>query len=102
MVKPEGSVKHKYGFWLRLAGLIPAFILAGWFIAPIIAFAYWHLFDGILNLLMRESWFRIGTTAGTDTTQRRYPWVTWAKYIGLIFFIALYILRQADIINWVP
>lgn len=90
-VKPEGSVKHKYGFWLRAIGLAPAMILGYWFLSPVIAFAYWHLFDGILNVLMGESWFRIGTTAGTDTAQKKYPVITWLKYIGLVASIILYI-----------
>lgn len=91
VVKPKGSVKHKYGFWLRLVGLTPAFILSGWFMAPLIAFAYWHLFDGILNLLMGESWFRLGTTAGTDTAQAAHPAITWGKYIGLVLSIIFFI-----------
>ena len=91
-VKPEGSVKHKYGFWLRVAGLAPAMILGRWFLSPVIGFLYWHLFDGLYNLLTGENWFRIGTTAGTDTAQRKYPVITWLKYIGLIGSIIFFIL----------
>jgi len=92
VVKKEGSVKHKYGFWLRLAGLTPSLILGHWFLSPVIGFAYWHLFDGILNILMGESWFRIGTTAGTDTAQTSHKIITWLKYIGLIISVTLLII----------
>lgn len=94
VVRPQGSVRHKYGFWLCVAGLIPSFILCGWLLFGVIAFAYWHLKDGLTNVLWKNNWFRIGTTAGTDTFQRRYPWLTWVKYIGLFAFILLLILSK--------
>lgn len=94
VVMMQGAVKHKQGFWIRAIGLTPAFILGWWALTPLIAFAYWHLFDGITNILWGNNWFRLGTTAGTDNFQRRYPWLTWVKYIGLAVFIFLFIMYK--------
>jgi len=88
IVKPKGSVNHTLGLVLVVIGLIPSAWLSGYVVFPVIAFGYWHLKDGFLNLLMGESWFRLGTTADLDKAQRTHPYITIAKYVGLAISIA--------------
>jgi hypothetical protein len=99
-VKPEGSVKHKYGAWLRLAGLAAPLVLGWPFLSIAICFVYWVFFDGIMNILMRENFFRIGTTAWLDKQQRKYPIIVWVKYIGLIGSVTFYIVWKTVDVNF--
>lgn len=54
-------------------------------------FIFWALFDlGFGTLIAKDPLF-LGTSAKLDRLQHKYPWVVWAKFIGVPVSIILFI-----------
>jgi general stress protein CsbA len=88
-IKPEGSINHRVELVIRVALLTPSIIL-GWLkLSLLIAFGFWHLLDGLINITQKQNWFRIGTTSDTDKLRSKYPVITVFKYVGLIISVIL-------------
>lgn len=86
-VRPKGSVNHVRGAVLRCIAFIPMCYFAGWF-SPVLLFAYWVGFNGGINTLMGQKWFRKGTTAKLD----KLP--VWVPYVGLVASVILWWFKK--------
>src|SRR5690349_2991355 len=91
--RPDVSVNHLRGWWLRWIGFIPALILMGPWSAGL-AFTYWSLFDPGWALIKHLYFFYVGTTAKLDTLQRKYPLLHVAKYVLGAAAIIIYIIKS--------
>lgn len=93
--------KHTIGPGITVVVIIVCSILAGWLSGFMWLFAFAAIFDPAYALLIGQKAGFLGTTAKLDRLQHRYPWLVWTKYIGAVCFTLLFILREANIINWV-
>lgn len=84
-------INHARGAALRLLGLVPACILGGWVFIPFAFFGYWVLFNGLYNVFIGQDWWYVGGKSNLDKVERKYPAITWAKYILFIGSIILLI-----------
>lgn len=54
-------------------------------------FIFWAAFDPLFGLIIAGDPGFLGTTAKLDRLQHKYPWIVWAKYIGAVISIILFI-----------
>lgn len=103
-------INHTKGFFLRLAGLIPAILFlpglkvweSGWGLnqfvdtvygAGMIGMLYLILFNGIFGVLIAGNFFFLGTTSKIDRLMRRLGIWAWVIQYGLLVaFTILYFL----------
>lgn len=84
--------KHRLGAAIVLFALIGASWVSGWLTTPFWFFGWWLIFDACYNILIGQKWNYIGETAWLDRMQRKYPAVTWFKYLGFIASIVILII----------
>jgi hypothetical protein len=83
---------HFTGPVITVAVLIACTVLAGWLSGPMWFLSFWAIFDPAYNLLIGQKAGFIGTTAGLDQLQHKYPFLVWVKYCGAVVSIILFIL----------
>ena len=93
-IKPKGSVKHRYGAVLRIAGLAIPLWLAWWKLSIVICADYWALFDTAFAISVGQKWYWTGATAWLDRMQANYPVIKWLKYLLAIILTCLYIFEK--------
>jgi len=83
--------KHILGPAIVFVALVACCWAAGWLSAGIWFLGYWILFNGSYAVLIGQKWGYLGTTAFLDRTERKYRWITPAKYAAFAVSIILYI-----------
>lgn len=96
----KNKIHHAVEATAVTALLVWASYYSGWIAVPMFFFSFWVFFDGMFNVATGQKWGRIGETAKLDILQRRYQWIVWAKYIGAVLSILLFIFK--DKMHFVP